>query len=231
MSKLEKRAIVVHSGGMDSSLCLAVAIKRFGVDAVLSVSFRYSQRHIDELLQAEYICKEWGVDHVVLGIDCLTQITDNALINPELEIRHEQGQPANTLVLGRNGLMARLAAIHAHSLGADCIYLGVIEVESANSGYRDCSREYMDLIQHVFQVDFDDVNFRIETPLIYMTKAKTMKLGHELGVLDFLLEHTITCYEGYRHAGCRECPACHLRNMGIIEFMQQQPDFSLPYDL
>ncbi len=231
MSNLKLQAVVVHSGGMDSSLCLAVAIERFGKDNVLSMSFRYSQRHANELQQAKIICDHWGVDHIVLDIDCLNQITDNALINPGIAIQHEAGHAANTLVLGRNGLMARLAAIHADSLGASCIYMGVIEVESANSGYRDCSREYMDLMQHLLQIDLDNWDFRIETPVIQMTKAETMQLGNKLGVLEFLLENTITCYEGVAHAGCGQCPACNLRNAGIREFLQQQPDFELPYSL
>ena len=231
MFNLKKQAVVVHSGGMDSSLCLALAIQRFGKDRVLSLSFRYSQRHANELQQAKMICDQWGVDHILLDIDCLNQITDSALTNPNIAIQHPAGQAPNTLVLGRNGLMARLAAIHADSLGANCIYMGVIEVESANSGYRDCSREYMDLMQHLLQIDLDNQDFRIETPVVDMTKAETMQLGYKLGVLDYLLENTITCYEGVAHKGCGQCPACKLRNAGIEEFLRQQADFVLPYSL
>ena len=139
-----KDVVVVHSGGMDSSICLQLAIQEFGRDQVLSLTFDYGQRHKQEITQAKKICSDWGVDQVVLKISCLAQITDDALVNAAIPIEHKEGEPPNTLVVGRNGLMGRIAAIQAHSLGAHCIYMGVIEVESASSGYRDCSRDYMD---------------------------------------------------------------------------------------
>ena len=188
---MKKSAIVVHSGGMDSSLCLALALKEFGADEVLSLSFKYGQRHSLELERAGQICQAWNIDHIELSIDCLQQITYNALMDKVADIHHEVGKAPNTLVTGRNGLMARLASIHAQSLGAQCIYMGVIEVESANSGYRDCSREYMDLMQILMRIDLDDDAFEIRTPIVKMTKKETMELGHQLGVLDYLLKHTI----------------------------------------
>lgn len=225
-----KRAIIVHSGGMDSSLCVATAREEFGADGVLSISFRYGQRHSLELERAAEICRAWGVDHVEIGIDCLSEITENALTNGRLEIEAEAGRPPNTLVVGRNGLMARLAAIHAHHLGARCIYMGVIEVESANSGYRDCSRACMDLMQQILRIDLGDDGFEIRTPLVRMTKKETMELGHRLGVLEYLLDRTVTCYEGLPHGGCRKCPACKLRNDGLREFLAEHPSFRAPFD-
>lgn len=212
---MRKQAVVVHSGGMDSSLCLKLAVDRFGADQVLSLSFRYGQRHSNELVQAEKICRDWEVDHFVIQLDCLQEITDNALINTATPVEHQSGRPPNTLVMGRNGLMARLAAIHANHLGAERIYMGVIEVEEANSGYRDCSRRYMDLMEQILRVDLDNPQFEIETPIVKMTKCQTMALADELGVLDYLLKETITCYEGIRGRGCEQCPACKLRNEGI----------------
>jgi 7-cyano-7-deazaguanine synthase len=228
---LTKKAIVVHSGGMDSSLCLAAALKEFGTDQVLSVSFSYHQRHTIELERAAMICKDWGVDHIVLNIDCLAEITQNALTDASLEIEHVKGETPNTLVVGRNGLMARLAAIHAESLGVDCIYMGIIEVESANSGYRDCTRAYMDLMEQILRIDFDNPKFNILTPLVKMTKKETMEFGDQQGVLAYLLEHTVTCYEGIPQIGCQKCPACLLRNEGIREFSAAYPDFILPYQV
>ena len=228
---MQKKAIVVHSGGMDSSLCLALAIKEFGVANVLSVSFRYQQRHSIELVRAQLICETWGVDHIVLELNCLMQITSNALLNHNEQITHIKGEAPNTLVTGRNGLMARIAAIHAQSLAAHVIYMGVIEVESANSGYRDCSRDYMDLMQQILRVDLADPDFEIRTPLVKMTKLQTMELGQELGVLDFLLTQTVTCYEGLPEIGCKTCPACELRNEGIAQFAQKYPNVELPYSV
>lgn len=228
--KINKQAIVVHSGGMDSSLCLALAIREFGANNVLSMSFSYGQRHSVELEQSAKICRDWNVDHIVLNIDCLQEITENAMMNKTLEIVHASSSPANTLVVGRNGLMARLAAIHAEHLGANCIYLGVIEVEAV-SGYRDCTRAYMDLLQQILQIDLDNDNFEIRTPLVYMTKYQTMELGYELGVLEYLLKETITCYRGVPKAGCGDCPSCKLRNEGIKKFLAKHPTFAMPYQL
>lgn len=226
---MKKKAVVVHSGGMDSSLCLALAIQEFGAANVLSVSFTYNQRHAIELDRARKICEHFKVDHVELNLDCLSQITESALIGNSQKIEHTQGQAPNTLVVGRNGLMARLAGIHAHSLGASCIYLGVMELEAANSGYRDCSRAYMDLIQAALRLDFANPAFEIRTPLVSMTKKETMELGHKLGVLEYLVENTITCYEGIEKAGCLKCPACKLRNAGLKIFSLEHPEFKYSY--
>lgn len=226
---MKKKAVVVHSGGMDSSLCLSLAIKEFGADNVLSLSFIYGQRHSVELDRAREISKYFKVDHTELSIDCLAQITESALIGSDKKIEHEKGKAPNTLVVGRNGLMARVAGIHAHSLGAKCIYMGVMELEEANSGYRDCSRKYMDVIQSALRMDFDDSTFEIRTPLVSMTKKETMELGHKLGVLEYLLENTITCYEGIPKEGCLKCPACKLRNEGLKIFSLEHPEVKYSY--
>jgi 7-cyano-7-deazaguanine synthase len=125
--------------------------------------------------------------------------------------------------------MARIAGIHAHSLGARCIYLGVMELESANSGYRDCSRTYMDLIQAALRLDFADPGFEIRTPLISLNKKESMELGHKLGVLTYLLETSVTCYEGIPKEGCLKCPACKLRNSGLKIFSLEHPDVKYSY--
>jgi len=215
---MKKKAIVVHSGGMDSSICLKLAIDEFGAENVLSLSFQYNQRHIGEIKQAAIIATHFGVDNLVLPIDCLQQITTNALTNKEITIVKEGQQPPNTLVVGRNGLMARIAAIHAEELGASCIYMGIIEVEACNSGYRDCTRHYMNLMENILRIDLNDPQFEIRTPLCFMTKKETMELAEKLDVLDYLLEETITCYEGLRGKGCEMCPACKLRNEGLQLF-------------
>lgn len=226
---MKKKAVVVHSGGMDSSLCLALAVKEFGAKEVLSLSFSYEQRHSDELKKAREISDHFGVDHAELSINCLSQITESALIGNKTPIEHKAGQAPNTLVVGRNGLMARLAGIHANSLGAHCIYMGVMELEAANSGYRDCSRAYMDIVESALRMDFADQSFEIRTPLVSMTKRETMELGLKLGCIEFLLENTITCYEGIPKEGCGKCPACKLRNMGLKIFSLEHPEVKFSY--
>ncbi len=224
---LAKKAIVVHSGGMDSSLCLALAVREFGAGQVLSLGFDYGQRHRRELQVAESIARHFGVDRAVLELQCLSAITENALTR---SIPIESGAAApNTLVAGRNGLFARLAGIHAYQLQAKSVYLGVMELESANSGYRDCSRAYMDLVEAALRLDFAWPDFELRTPLVAMTKSQSMELGHSLGVLEYLLETTITCYEGEPHFGCGKCPACVLRNDGLRDFLRARPKVSFSW--
>ncbi len=219
----KKKTIVIHSGGMDSSICLALAIQEFGKDAVLSLSFTYEQRHSPELIQATKICKDWDVDHTIIHLKCLREITDNALLNSSTTIEEQAGSPPNTLVMGRNGLMARLGAIHADHLGADSIYMGIIGVDGSFAGYRDCSREYMDLKQKILRIDLNNPNFEIRTPLVFMTKKETLEIAYRLRILKYLLDQTITCYEGVRGKGCSQCPACKLRNNGLTEFRKAYP--------
>jgi len=226
---LKKKTVVVHSGGMDSSLCLALAIDQFGADNVLAMSFTYGQRHSIEVEHAKFICKEWKVDHTVVDINCLNELTENALTNSNIPIEKKAGEAPSTLVVGRNGLMARVAAIHANHIGANCIFMGVIEVDESNSGYRDCSRKYMDIVQAALRFDFADNQFEIKTPLVYMTKKQTMELGYQMGNLQFLLEHTLSCYRGEPKQGCGNCPACELRNKGLKEFIKDYPDFEFSF--
>ncbi len=217
------KAIVVHSGGMDSSICLKLAINKFGAQHVLALGFDYDQRHLTELEASKLICSSWGVKQKIFSLPFMKKITQNSLTNHDLEISTTQNIP-NSLVVGRNGLMARIAAIHADSLGAQCIYLGVIEVEEANSGYRDCNRKYFDKLEEILQLDFDNDQFKILTPIIKMTKSETMELVDSLGELDFLVKNTITCYQGKTHPGCGTCPSCKLRNEGLEIFRQKKGD-------
>lgn len=214
---------------MDSSLCLALALCTYQPENLLSLSYCYHQRHTNELEQAKKICQDWNVDHVVLNIDCLQQITHNALTNHNISIAYIENGLPNTLVTGRNGLMIRLAAIHAESLGVHYLYTGIIEVDGAHTGYRDCSRKYMDLKQEILRIDLNDPTFEIRTPLVFLSKKETLELAHRLGVLEYLLRETITCYEGVPQVGCRTCPSCLLRNAGIRNFHQEYPHVPLPY--
>lgn len=224
-----KKAIVIHSGGMDSSICLALAIRDFGAENVASLSFNYTQRHSVETEQAKKISSSWNVEHTVLTIDWLAQITTNALTDVRLPIEHKQNKAPNTLVIGRNGLMARIGAIFASEHQANFIYMGIMELESANSGYRDCSRAYMNLKQDILRIDLDNPSFEIRTPLVFLTKKEALVLAHELDVLPFLLQETITCYEGKPHLGCKSCPACLLRNEGLRQFKEEFPRVALPF--
>jgi 7-cyano-7-deazaguanine synthase len=227
--ELKNKALVIQSGGMDSNICLAHAIDKLGKENVYTLSFDYGQRHFNELAIAKNIARDWGVHHLEIPLKFMDKLTQNSLIDHRMEIEHQSGQAPNSLVMGRNGLMARLGAVYAESLGIKQILMGVIEVESANSGYRDCTREYMDLMQKILCIDLGHQNFEIITPIIAMTKSQTMQMAYELGVLEYLLENTISCYEGIQKLGCGKCPACKLRNEGIQEFLEQMPTFTFSY--
>jgi 7-cyano-7-deazaguanine synthase len=228
---MHKKALVIHSGGLDSSLCLSLACQEFGQADVLSVSFSYHQRHAPELVQAAQICADWNVDHIELDIDCLQVITKDALTDHTLPIEFGNSHHTNTLTVGRNGLMARLGAIHANYLGAHCLYMGVIEVDGFRWGYRDCSREYFDLKQNLLRIDLNDPHFEIRTPLVHLQKKGVLALAYEMGILSYLLDTTISCYNGIRRVGCQACPSCTLRNHAIQEFLKEHPTFDMPYKI
>ena len=211
------QAVVCHSGGMDSSICLAVAVERFGAANVLAVAFDYGQRHVLEIEQAKKICDFFAVQQQIIKLDFLPDITQNSLTG-DAAITHKHGSAAaSSLVVGRNGLMLRLCAIVADSVQADYLYSGVTEVEAEFSGYRDSDRNYIDLLQQILRIDLNNLNFNILTPVVHLTKAQGMRLADRLGVLDFLLANTISCYNGLLE-GCGQCPACLLRQAGVEEF-------------
>lgn len=218
---MSKKAVVLHSGGMDSSLCLALAIREFGSDKVLSLGIAYCQRHQNELQCAKKICDDWGIQQRILDCGALSGMWDNALTTPSVPIAQQAGSP-NTLVVGRNGLMVHLGGIIAAANGASTLYVGVLEREEANSGYRDCSRAYMDLQQQVLRIDLAQPLFEIRTPLVAMTKGETLLLAEQLGILEYLLSNTLTCYEGVAGAGCSRCPSCLLKQKGLQEFAQKR---------
>lgn len=224
---MKKQTVVTHSGGMDSSTCLALAIKEYGKDNVLSLSFNYSQRHSPELKQAEKICADWQVDHKIVTLNYLNELTKSSLLEKDIPIEELENQPPNSIVIGRNGLMAHLGGIYADQIQANSIYMGIIGVEGNFSGYRDCSRKYMDLKQESLRLDLDNPLFEIKTPLVELTKKETLELAYDLGVLSYLLEHTITCYEGLPKLGCKVCPACKLKINGILDFQKDHPEIQL----
>jgi 7-cyano-7-deazaguanine synthase len=208
---------------MDSSLCLLLARNQFGSDRVVSIGFGYQQRHAAELMAAAEIAQHYGIRREVIQMPPVPGWEDSALVTHSMPIVSGNTVP-NSFVPGRNGLFLMMASIRARVLGAHALFIGVMEREGTNSGYPDCSRAYIDAVQTVIRYDLQDPHFSIQTPLVHMTKAQTMELADSLGELDFLLSHTITCYEGIPGRGCRSCPACRLRNEGIDEFFRTHPE-------
>lgn len=191
---------------MDSSICLKLAEERFGSNQVLSLTFSYGQRHKSEIEAAKTIASAFSIENHLIEIPYLSAITSNSLTDSSLPIEE-------SLVVGRNGLFARLAAIYAHKLGASSIYLGILELE--NSSYRDCSRDYMNKMEEILRIDLNNPDFEIVTPLVFLTKLETLKLAEKLGILPLLLKESVTCYEGKKGEGCKVCPSCVMRNKAL----------------
>lgn len=210
-------AIVLHSGGMDSSICLRLAIDTHGTNHVHALSFHYNQRNAQELQAAKKICEEWKVKRTELDLSILSQVTRNALTDPSIPLEERPGQPPSSWVVGRHGLMIQIAAIFAHQHQVNALWLGVLERADSNSGYPDCSRDYIDLKEQALRIDLSDTKFSIVTPLIRKTKPETLALAAKLGVLDFLVDETVTCYNGIKSSGCGQCLSCQLRSNGLAQ--------------
>lgn len=228
------RALVIHSGGMDSSICLKQAITQdFHPEEVLAVSFFYHQKHQRELVQAKKIAQDWSVDHREFHIDLPQFVSRSSLINNSSgsseTSTHQPAQVPSSFVPGRNGLLLRLASMIAWEVSADTLYLGVLGLESERSGYPDCTREYIDLQEKSFQLDYFNPQFKVITPLIHLTKQQSYALAQGWGCLEYLLEETITCYEGIAKIGCGQCPACQLRNQSLREYLKNKLEVQFSY--
>ncbi|WP_096439521.1 7-cyano-7-deazaguanine synthase QueC [Alteribacter populi] len=214
------KAIVVFSGGQDSTTCLLWALKKF--DEVVAVSFDYGQRHQRELDYAKEIANQLNVAHHVMDLSMLGQITANALTRDDIEIEEGENYPT-TFVDGRNHLFLLMAGIFGKQIDAKHIITGVCETDF--SGYPDCRDTFVKSMNVTLNLSMDE-NFVIHTPLMFLTKAETWKMADELGGLDFVRYNTLTCYEGIVGDGCGECPACKLRARGLDEYLAEKGDAS-----
>ena len=209
-SRPNERVLVVFSGGQDSTTCLAQAVRERGSDNVSCITFHYGQRHNVEVEAAKKIAAHFGVaGHKIVGLDSYGQITTNALLNPEMPITQTADAACpNTIVDGRNMMFLLVAAIYAKSQGIRDIVVGVCETDF--SGYPDCRDVFIKSCNVTLNLAMDYA-FQIHTPLMFLTKAETWALADSLGVLEYVAENTVTCYNGVAGAGCGGCPACALR--------------------
>lgn len=209
------QALVVLSGGQDSTTCLYWAIKKFGIECVSSVTFDYGQRHRIELECAQEIAAFAGVPNVVLPIDTFAALGGNALtdasVDVETQIDAETGLP-NTFVPGRNLIFLTFAAAFAYQRGIANLVTGVAQTDY--SGYPDCRAETMTALQSALRAGMES-DIRIHTPLMQLSKQETVELARELGALP-ALAMTHTCYNGERPP-CGHCPACELRAKGFAD--------------
>ena len=204
------QALVVFSGGQDSTTCLFQAMQQYGAENVQAITFAYGQRHGIELERAASIAQELGIRQTVLDLSLITAITHNALTDA-------QGMP-NTFVDGRNALFLLYAAIYAKSQNIRDIFIGVCETDF--SGYPDCRQIFVQSMNVTLNLAMA-YDFRLHTPLMYLTKKETWALADELGVLDYIRTRTHTCYLGV-DGGCHECPSCVLRERGLAEYLAEK---------
>jgi 7-cyano-7-deazaguanine synthase len=216
MLKNEK-AVVVFSGGQDSTTCLFWAMQQFA--EVETVTFDYGQRHRLEIECAQAISRELGVKNTVLDMSLLNQLAPNALTRSNIEITQEDGELPSTFVEGRNHLFLSFAAVLAKVSGARHLVTGVCETDF--SGYPDCRDSFVKSLNVTLNLAMD-YNFVIHTPLMWLDKAETWAMADDLGAFDFVRERTLTCYNGIIGDGCGECPSCQLRSRGLEQYLERR---------
>ena len=241
MATMHTTALVLFSGGQDSTTCLAHALSRF--ERVETVAFDYGQRHhvelearLNVLREIKALFPQWatklGEDHL-LDLAVLGKVSETSLTRDTAFKMEASGLP-NTFVPGRNLLFLTLAAALAYRRGLQVIVTGVCETDY--SGYPDCRDDTMKAMQLALSLGMDQ-RFLIDTPLMWIDKAATWELARDLGdksgvpgggqaLVDLIVEHTHTCYLGdrvHRQAwgyGCGTCPACELRAKGFEKFQR-----------
>ncbi|MBP6142037.1 MAG: 7-cyano-7-deazaguanine synthase QueC [Polaromonas sp.] len=228
---LHTSALVLFSGGQDSTTCLALALSKY--ERVETIAFDYRQRHSVELEarlrvleQIKQQFPQWarklGEDHL-LDLAVLGQVSETSLTR-DVAFKMESSGLPNTFVPGRNLLFLTLAAALAYRRDLQVMVTGVCETDF--SGYPDCRDDTMKAMQLALSLGMDK-RFLIETPLMWIDKAETWELAQSIGgekLVDLIIEHTHTCYLGDRtHRqdwgyGCGECPACDLRAKGFARW-------------
>ena len=217
--KNKDAAVVVFSGGQDSTTCLLYAIKKY--KKVYAVSFDYNQRHKLELECAKNICNELGVEHEILDMRLLAQLAPNSLTRADTEVDHdapETGTP-NSFVDGRNMIFLTFVAVYAKQRGVTDIITGVSQ--SDFSGYPDCRDIFIKSLNTTLNLAMD-YEFDIITPLMWIDKEETWEMADKLGGFELVRDKTLTCYNGIIGAGCGDCPSCKLRKKGLDAYLKRR---------
>ncbi|WP_395823920.1 7-cyano-7-deazaguanine synthase QueC [Collimonas sp.] len=224
-------AIVLFSGGQDSTTCLAWALSRY--ERVETIGFDYGQRHAIELTVRPILLQKirqqfprWadklGADHMI-DLSLISKISSTAMTEDVEIVMQENGLP-NTFVPGRNLLFMTVAATVAYRRGLNVLVGGMCETDF--SGYPDCRDDTMKALQVALNLGMA-TQLKLETPLMWIDKSETWKLAQDLGgetLVDLIRADTHTCYLGQRGAlhdwgyGCGTCPACALRARGYQQF-------------
>lgn len=214
-------ALVVFSGGQDSTTCLFWAKKHF--KKVYALSFVYGQKHQQEVEIARTIAREADVEFEAMDVSFIGHLGRNSLTDPTMVM--DQEKPAdscpNTFVPGRNLFFLSIAAVYARERGINHLVTGVSQTDF--SGYPDCRDNFIKSLTVTLNLAMEE-QFVIHTPLMWIDKCQTWALADELGVLDLVRERTLTCYNGVPGDGCGHCPACKLRREGLEKYLEQKKD-------
>ena len=213
------KAMVLFSGGIDSTTCLGWAKNRF--DYVESITFDYGQKHRVEIAQARKIAQALHVKNTLLSLDAFSQLNDSALIDGTQDIGAHHSTHTNlpaSFVPNRNAIFFTLAHAFAQKQGIEHIIIGVNQTDY--SGYPDCREPFVKALELALNLG-SEANITFHYPLMHLTKAQTWALADNLGALDYVRTHTHTCYMGVA-GGCGQCPSCVLRERGLAEYLAQK---------
>lgn len=217
--KKKDAALVVLSGGQDSTTCLFWAKERY--EKLYAVSFDYGQRHSNEVDIAREMAHRAGAEFRLIKSDIIGSLGHNALVDTAETVdteRHENTLP-NTFVPGRNLFFLSMAAVWARELGVRTIITGVSQTDF--SGYPDCRDTFIKSLNATLNLAMDE-QFEIVTPLMWLDKADTWEMADQLGVFDLIRHETLTCYNGVKGDGCGECLSCQLRRKGLEDYLQRR---------
>lgn len=214
-----ENAIVLFSGGQDSTTCLYWAKKRFRT--VETVCFSYGQRHSQEVAVARSIAQQANVAITVIDANVIAQLSPNALTCNTIEMDREPTDKAypNTFVPARNLIFLSFVGAIAYNKGIRHIVTGVSQADY--SGYPDCREAFVQSANQTLNLAMER-EFVIHTPLMHLDKSQVWQLADQLNVLDIIEKQTLTCYNGIIAKGCGECPACLLRNRGLANYLDQK---------
>jgi len=221
--EMETKAVVIFSGGQDSTTCLFWARNRY--DVVEAITFDYGQKHSIEIEQSKYICEKYNIKQTIIDISFLNTLVESALTsNGDVNKINNKGLPSS-FVPNRNQLFITLAHSYAQKIGAESLITGVCQTDY--SGYPDCRKEFIDAISKTTNIGSES-DIKIETPLMYLTKAETFQLAEDEMCLLPVIKESHTCYNGVREKlhewgyGCGECPACELRKKGFNKYIENR---------
>jgi 7-cyano-7-deazaguanine synthase len=219
MMKQNDAALVLFSGGQDSTTCLFWALKNFS--SVRALCFTYGQRHSKEVEIARAIAQKASVPFQLLDASIISQLSSNSLTDTTVVMDSQKPADSypNTFVPGRNLLFLTFAAVIARNHGIRNIVTGVSEADY--SGYPDCRDTFVLSANTSINLAMDE-HFTIHTPLMWRDKAAVWKLADELGVFDLVRNETLTCYNGIPSDGCGECPSCKLRRQGLETYLKSK---------